>query len=237
MIAIPALDLREGHCVQLVGGDYAVEAIRLSDPLRVAAHWAACGFKRLHIVDLDAATERSDNTALVRNLLEQSDVRAQVGGGVRDATRLDALLGAGAERVVVGTRAVGDLDWLAQQAARQPQRIVLAADVRGRRVVSNGWRVETPWDVRALLDAVSSVPLAAILVTCVEQEGRMQGTDLSLLAELAERAPWPLIASGGIGTVHDLRALSTCGIAETVLGMSLYSGALDARAIAEEFAA
>jgi phosphoribosylformimino-5-aminoimidazole carboxamide ribotide isomerase len=235
MRAIPAIDLRDGRCVQLVGGDYAKEAIRLDDPLEVAQKWVAAGFDRLHVVDLDAATGRGDNRDLVREIIQRSGVPVQVGGGVRTAEAIDDLLDDGADHVVVGTRGVEDTRWLEDQAARVPGRLVLAADVRGRTVVSRGWTKETTREILDLITELHALPLGGLLVTAVQQEGKMQGTDLALMADVADTAPWPLIASGGVGSMLDLRALADRGVAAVVLGMALYTEALDPRVVAEEF--
>lgn len=235
MLAIPAIDLRDGRCVQLVGGDYDKEALRLDDPLEVARTWAAAGFSRLHIVDLDAATGRGRNRDLVRELLLHSGVPAQVGGGVRDDESVDALLDDGAEYVVVGTRGVEDPRWLEEQAERLPGRLVLAADVRDRTVVSRGWTKDTARNILDLIDELRELPLAGLLVTSVQNEGKMQGTDLALMADVVDASPWPVIASGGVGSMQDLRALDDRGIAAVVLGMALYTDALDPRVVAEEF--
>lgn len=236
MLAIPAIDLRDGHCVQLVGGDYSKEALRLDEPLLVAQRWVAAGFSRLHLVDLDAATGRGNNRELLREIILRSGVLAQVGGGVRDEDALSGLLDDGADRVVVGTRGVEDPEWLAEQAERVPQRIVLAADVNLRKVVTRGWAKETSRDVLDLIRELEHLPLAGLLVTAVHKEGQMQGTDLALMADVVDAAPWPVIASGGVSSMQDLQALEDRGVAAAVLGMALYTDALDARVVAEEFA-
>ena len=235
MLAIPAIDLRDGRCVQLVGGDYAKEAVRLDDPVEVARRWVAAGFPKLHIVDLDAATGRGRNRELIRDLLLTATVPAQVGGGVRDEDAIDALLEDGAEHVVIGTRGVEDVRWLEEQAERVPGKLVLAADVRGRTVVTRGWAKETARDVLDLIQELRDLPLAGLLVTAVQQEGTMQGTDLALMADVKDVSPWPVIASGGVGSMNDLRALEDRGVDAVVLGMALYTDALDARVVAEEF--
>ena len=120
MIAIPAVDLREGACVQLVGGSYDRERIRLTDPVSVARAWAQLGFPRLHVVDLDAATGRGSNAELVRELIRESEADVQVGGGVRDAETIERLLADGADRVVVGTRALEEPEWLEHVASLWP---------------------------------------------------------------------------------------------------------------------
>ena len=235
MRAIPAIDLRDGHCVQLVGGDYAAEAVRWRDPVRVARQWVDAGFTRLHIVDLDAATGRGDNRALVRSILSESGVPVQVGGGVRSDDAVAELLREGADSVVVGTRGVDDPEWLSAQSRLAPERLVLAADVRGRTVLTRGWAAASSRDVIDLIRATAHLPLAGLLVTAVAVEGTMQGADLALMKDVVATSPWPVIASGGVGSLDDLRALEQLGVSAVVLGMALYTGALAARVVAEEF--
>jgi len=235
MRVIPALDLRDGACVQLVGGAYDAERVRLEDPAAAAAAWSARGFRALHLVDLDAATGRGSNRALVGRLLAAHAVEAQVGGGIREIEDVEAVLASGATRVVIGTRAIEDPEWLARAAGRFPGRLMVAADVRGGEVVTRGWSRGTGLDPFAVLDTLDPLPLAAVLVTVVDREGRVAGTDLDLLAALAARARAPLHAAGGIASLDDLRRLRDRGISAAILGMALYTGALDAAAVIEEF--
>ncbi len=237
MIVIPAVDLRGGHCVQLVGGDYADERVRLDDPAGVAREWARIGFSRLHVVDLDAATGRGSNGPHIREILRDASVPVQVGGGVREESQIDRLLDDGASWVVVGTRAIEDEDWRVEMAMRFPQRLVIAADVRERKVVTRGWAETSRLDVIDFVESMAGLPLAGVLVTAVHKEGRMAGTDLPLMEDVADASEWPVFASGGVSTADDLRALEHRGLAGAVLGMALYTGALDARRTAEEFGA
>jgi len=237
LIALPAVDLREGACVQLVGGAYDQERIRLSDPIQVARNWRAMGFRRLHVIDLDAATGRSSNAQVVQALLAEKSLEVQVGGGVRTDEQISQLLSSGASWCIVGTRALEEPAWLRSAAERHPGRLIVAADVRGRNVVTRGWQRVLPEDVLGVVKALSPLPLAAILVTAVHREGQMEGTDLALMGEVAKASALPIYASGGISTADELRALARTGVAAAVLGMALYTGALDGRAIAQEFAA
>jgi phosphoribosylformimino-5-aminoimidazole carboxamide ribotide isomerase len=235
VIAIPAVDLRDGACVQLVGGSYANERIRIADPLDAVRRWADAGFTRLHVVDLDAATGAGDNIKVIERILASTTLEVQVGGGVRSTERLQTLLSLGARRVVVGTRAIDDPEWLARIAQENPGRVILAADVQGRRVVTHGWQKEAARDIDETVRDVAKLPLGGILVTAVHKEGKMAGTDLDLMGEIAGLSRVPVIASGGITTTQELRALDTRGISAVVLGMALYTDALDARATAMEF--
>ncbi len=236
MIVLPALDLRAGAVVQLVGGEYAAERVRLADPVGVARSWADHGFTALHVVDLDAATGRGSNAIVVRAVLnEELPLDVQVGGGVRSIDDVERLLGDGAKRVVVGTRAIEEIDWLEEVAHRFPGEVIVAADVRERRVVTRGWARTLPRDILDVVEQLNALPLAGILVTAVHLEGQMQGTDLPLMEDVADESDFPIYASGGITTLNDLRALADRGIAAAIIGMALYTGALDPRAVADEF--
>ncbi len=235
MIAIPAVDLRDGACVQLVGGSYTHERVRLADPVGVARHWAELGFRLLHVVDLDAATGRGTNAPLVSELIAECGAAVQAGGGVRGGDVIERLLAEGAEHVIVGTRAVEEPAWLEDMASLYPGKLVVAADVRERRVVTRGWARTLPREVLSVIEELNELPLAGVLVTAVHREGQLAGTDLPLMEDVAELSVHPVLASGGITTVPDLRALADRGVAGAIVGMALYTGALDARAVAEEF--
>ena len=236
MIAIPAIDLREGACVQLVGGAYHDERIRLDDPVAVARHWREAGFSELHVVDLDAATGRGCNDDVVERLLaERDDVRVQTGGGVRSLERARALIAAGAARVVVGTRALEDRAWLEEVAAALPGRVVVAVDVRDSRPVVRGWSTAIPAKVGDVIGSLNDLSLAGVLVTAVDVEGRLGGPDLGLVEEVVRASAHPVIAAGGITTLAQLRALDARGVSSAVIGMSLYTGHMDPAACAAEF--
>ncbi len=236
MIAIPAIDIRDGACVQLVGGSYDAEQVRLDDPAGVAHKWEFAGFRRLHMVDLDAATGRGNNAEMIREVLRATSMEAQVGGGVRDEERIESLLREGAQRVVLGTKAVESANWLGDMAEAFPGTLIVAADVRDRHVVTRGWTRTSDRYVLDFIEELNALPLAGVMVTAVHKEGLMEGTDLSLMEDVVEESEHPVCASGGIGTIGDLRALEDRGVASVVIGMALYTGAIDPGAVAEEFA-
>jgi phosphoribosylformimino-5-aminoimidazole carboxamide ribotide isomerase len=235
VIAIPAVDLRDGACVQLVGGSFAQEKLRIENPVDVARSWEHYGFHRLHVVDLDAATGRGSNLPVVRSLLFDSGLPIQVGGGVRSSELVEELLEAGASHVIVGTRAIEEPEWIVELSARHPGEIIVACDVRERRVTTRGWAHTLPLDILDVLEELNSLPLGGLLVTAVHREGQMQGTDLPLMEDVAEASNFPVYASGGITTMQDLRALEHRGLAGVVIGMALYTGALDPVVVAGEF--
>jgi len=235
MIVVPALDLRGGACVQLAAGSYDQEVIRIPDPVGVAIAWRQYGFRHLHVVDLDGVSGRGNNSAEIQAILGATDAEVQVGGGIRSADSIERALNDGAQRVIIGTRALEDPDWLAEMTGVFPGFIVVAADVRDRKVLSHGWTRTQPMLVLDLVQDLNGLPLAGVLVTAVHREEAMRGTDLPLMEDVAEAADFPVYASGGLGTIGDLRALADRGVAAAVIGMALYTGAMDPWAVAEEF--
>lgn len=224
-----AIDVRGGAAVQLVGGDPGDERIRLPDPAAVASNWVDRGFGSLHVVDLDAALGTGENGEVVRAIAAAVRGRAslQVGGGIRDEAAVERVLALGADRVVVGTRAVEDRPWLESTARGFPSRLVVAADVRSRQVVTRGWSAETAIDAAAFVSGLDPLPLGGVLVTDVGREGRQEGIDLDRFRTLVRATVHPLLAAGGVTTPADIAALADAGVAGAVLGMALYSGRLD----------
>jgi phosphoribosylformimino-5-aminoimidazole carboxamide ribotide isomerase len=233
---IPAIDLREGACVQLVGGSYEEERVRIADPVAVAKRWEKAGFTRLHIVDLDAATGRGGNRDAVRDIIAPTSMTVQVGGGLRDCDAIDDILRLGATAAVLGTRALENRSWLDKAAARFPGVLIVAVDVRGRSVVTRGWTIELPLDAIEAVKALNDLPLAGVLVTAVHREGTMKGPDVALVREMATVSAHPLQASGGIGCMRDLEELESAGAAAAIVGMALYTNALNPETVSEEFA-
>lgn len=236
MIPYAAIDLREGRVVQLVGGKPGTERVSLPDPVAVARKWVTAGFTALHVVDLDAAMGTGSNRPHVLDILRAVDVPVQVGGGVRNDATASELLAAGASRVIVGTRAVEDPAWLRALSARHPGRVVVAADVRGSRIVTRGWTEDSGIDAVEFLRGLDGLQLGGVLVTDVTREGQMVGIDEERFRALVAATRHPLLAAGGIGRIEDVRALARCGAAGAVLGMALYTGAVPARALIQEFA-
>lgn len=235
MIVTPAVDLRGGKCVQLVGGSYDRQAVEIDDPVKAARDWEAAGFRTLHVVDLDAATGHGENVEVIERILGSIESDVQVGGGIRSTEQVERMLGAGARRVVVGTRAIQDAAWLAEITESYPDRIVVAADIRDRAIVTHGWQGTTEEAMESAIDRLTSLAIAAVLVTAVHKEGLMQGPDLPLMRDVLRQSRVPVQASGGIGDVADLRALADIGISSTIVGMALYTGKLDTSTVAKEF--
>lgn len=233
--ALPAVDLRGGRCVQLVGGRPDEERVSLPDPVAVAVRWRDKGFRVLHVVDLDAALGEGDNLELVTDIAREAPGELQVGGGIRDRDRADRVLTAGAHRIIVGTRAVDDPEWLADLAGAFPRRVMVAADVRDGRVLRRGWTDASELDVLEFVRGLASLPLAGVLCTDVGREGRVQGIDRKGVGRVLESSVHPVWISGGVTTLDELRWLAGQGAAGAVLGMALYRDRLDADRVAREF--
>jgi len=235
VIVAPAVDVRAGRCVQWVGGRPERERISLPDPIDVARTWCDAGFATLHVVDLDAALRTGDNLALVRALVPATPASVQVGGGVRDDERAGALLDAGADRIIVGTRAVDDRAWLESLAAHRPRRVMVAADARDGRVLHHGWRRSTEWAAAEFLASLDELPLAGVLFTDVSREGGLRGVDLALARHTVAATRHPVWFSGGIRDARDLEGLEAAGAAGAVVGMALYTRTMDAALVARRW--
>jgi len=227
VIAAPAVDLKGGRCVQLVGGRPEEERVSLPDPLAQARTWYERGFHTLHVVDLDAALASGDNLDVIFRIVEATPAEIQVGGGIRDEGRADALLEAGVDRIVVGTRAIEDAPWLARLATRWPGRVMLALDTKNGRILSKGWTEDTGLELADYLPELADLPLAGVLATDVGREGRLEGIDRAAVAETISLSPHPVWASGGVTTMDELEYLDVSGAAGAVLGMALYTETLD----------
>jgi phosphoribosylformimino-5-aminoimidazole carboxamide ribotide isomerase len=235
MIVIPAVDLRDACCVQLVGGSFEREMVRLDDPVGVARKWESDGFTCVHVVDLDAAMRTGSNREVVSSILRSVGCDVQVGGGIRDENQIEDLLREGATRVVVGTRAIEERSWISDVAYRFPGLIVVAADTKERNVVTRGWTRSVSRNVVDLVEELNDLPLAGVLVTAVHREGQLEGPDVRLMEDVVQASHHPIHSSGGIRGMNDLHDLAEEGVAAAIVGMAIYTGALDPRAAAEEF--
>ncbi len=237
MIATPAVDLRGGQCVQLVGGRPEDEAVTRPDPIAQALDWVAQGFGALHIVDLDAALGDGDNRDVIADILDavQDEVETQVGGGIRDDAAVEQVLALGPDRIVVGTRAIEDRAWREALARAHPGRLVVAADIRDGEVVTKGWTEGSGIRVADLLAELDALPLGGVLCTDVGREGLMQGIDREGVRAVVDGTRHPVWISGGVTTLEELAFLREIGAHAAVLGMAIYTDTLDSHTVAAQY--
>ena len=237
MIVYPAIDLRGGRCVRLMQGEFDRETVYGDDPVAVARTWAAAGAAWLHVVDLDGARAgRPLQTHLVREICRAVPIPVQVGGGLRDVDAVAAVLAAGAARVVVGTIAVRAPAVCAGLCGAHPGRVAVGLDARGGRILVAGWTESENVDAVTVAARVAAMGAAAVIYTDVERDGTERGPDLAGTRAVARAARVPVIASGGVGSLDDVRAIALLGVAGVIVGRALYTGAIrlaDALAAAE----
>jgi phosphoribosylformimino-5-aminoimidazole carboxamide ribotide isomerase len=227
VLVLPAIDLRDGHCVRLRQGDFAQETVFSSDPAAVAQRWVSQGATYLHLVDLDGAKlGHPVNGESVRRIIEAAGVPCQFGGGVRTEADLARALSWGVDRVIVGTKALKDPAWFEKICQRSPGRIVLGIDAKEGQVATDGWLQVSHCSALALARQYESWPLAALVYTDIGRDGMMQGPNFQALAELAAEVGLPVIASGGVSTVDDVRRLAALPLAGCIVGRALYEGRL-----------
>ncbi|HXR30167.1 MAG TPA: 1-(5-phosphoribosyl)-5-[(5-phosphoribosylamino)methylideneamino]imidazole-4-carboxamide isomerase [Solirubrobacterales bacterium] len=226
MILYPAIDIRGGQAVRLTQGDYARETAYDADPVDAAKRWAGEGAECLHVVDLDGAKAgEPQNLDAIHRIAAAVDRPIQVGGGLRDAASVDAILGAGAERVVIGTAALRDPQFLTEALERHGNRIVVSVDARDGKVSLAGWTETSDVDVADAVADLSNRGVARFLCTAIEVDGTMEGPALDELNRIAAVTSAQVIASGGVGTLSDLETLSRIAapnVEGAIVGRALY---------------
>lgn len=223
MQIIPAIDLLHGKVVRLRQGRYSEPTVYSEDPAGLAASWAGL-VNRLHVVDLDGARAGSaEQSAAVENIVRAFGPGVQVGGGVRSPERFEAYLALGAERVVVGTAALKEPDWVRRAADAHPGAIVVAVDARRGRIATDGWLTQWSRSAADVLAEFAGAPLGAVLYTDIERDGTGAGPNVAETARLAQNVGWPVIASGGVGSLDHLRALrAEPAISAVIVGRALH---------------
>ncbi|MCU1473949.1 bifunctional 1-(5-phosphoribosyl)-5-((5-phosphoribosylamino)methylideneamino)imidazole-4-carboxamide isomerase/phosphoribosylanthranilate isomerase PriA [Amnibacterium sp.] len=223
---LPAVDVAGGRAVRLVQGEAGSET-GYGDPVEAALDWARQGAAWIHLVDLDAAFGRGENAAVIQAVIDRvPEVRIELSGGIRDEASLERALGTGADRVNIGTAALENPDWTAEAIAIHGDRIAVGLDVRGTTLAARGWTSEGGdlWDV---LDRLEQAGCARYVVTDVHKDGTLGGPNLELLRGVLRATGKPVVASGGIASLDDLRALRSLtdeGLEGAIVGKALYAG-------------
>ena len=231
MIVIPAIDLKEGRCVRLVQGDMNQETVYSDTPVEMARHWESQGAELLHVVDLDGAVEgRPKNLELIQQIVKALTIPVEVGGGIRTAETIKSYLNAGVDRVVIGTRAAEDPEFIAQVCKAYPGKIVAGIDAKGGYVAVRGWTDTSSRPATELAKEMEAAGVAAIIFTDIQRDGMETGPNIESTKSLAETVDLPVIASGGIAGLKDIEALlavESAGIAGAITGRAIYTGALN----------
>jgi len=228
MLVIPAVDIQGGRAVRLYEGDPSRETVYYENPVEAALHWQKQGARMLHLVDLDAATGRGENRAVLREVAGAITIPFEVGGGVRTVGAGREILALGASRVVVGTAAVKAPQVLEQLLGEfGPERVVVSLDARGLEVVISGWTERTALRVQDLSLRMWEMGVRTLIYTDVRRDGTLTGLDLEVVREV--RAAWPgfLIAGGGIASEADILGLENLGVEGAIVGKALYEGRID----------
>lgn len=223
---LPAVDVAAGQAVRLVQGEAGSET-NYGEPLAAALAWQAAGAEWLHLVDLDAAFGRGSNRDLLHEVVAKLDIKVEMSGGIRDDASLEAAMATGCARVNIGTAAIENPDWCAAAIATWGDRVAVGLDVRGTTLAGRGWTKEGGdlWEVLARLDAQGC---ARYVVTDVTKDGTLRGPNLDLLREVCGRTDKPVVASGGVSSLDDLRAIAALvplGVEGAIVGKALYAGA------------
>ena len=229
---LPAVDIKGGQAVQLVQGVDGTEK-RFGDPIEAALRWQELGAEWLHLVDLDAAFGVGTNRELQAEIVGRLDIKVEMSGGIRDDESLEAAMATGCRRVNIGTAALEQPEWCAAAIAKWGDRVAIGLDVRGTTLAARGW-TRDGGDLYETLARLDSEGCARYVVTDVNKDGMLQGPNLELLRDVASRTPAPIVASGGVTTIDDIRALMTLvrndgepgGVEGAIAGTALYTGSL-----------
>ena len=223
----PAIDIRDGNCVRLIQGDYDQETVYGADPADMALRFASDGATCLHIVDLDGARDGTNpNQSQIARIAKKVSIPCQLGGGIRTEATIQQYLDLGVKRLVVGTKALTDPEWLVAMSQKFPGHLVVGIDARNGKVSTDGWTNTSDTSAVILAQQLSQHPIAGIIYTDIAKDGMLAGPNFEAMQEMADSVSAPVIASGGVTTIDDITRLSTMNIAGCIIGRALYEGRL-----------
>jgi phosphoribosylformimino-5-aminoimidazole carboxamide ribotide isomerase len=233
MIIFPAIDLKEGLCVRLMQGDPDRATVYGKDPVEVAKRWVAEGAEWLHLVDLDGAfTKKPVNGAIILRIAQTLSIPVQVGGGIRTLEDVSRYLSAGVARVIIGTAAIRDPGMFEEACRLYPGKVALGLDAKDGRVAVEGWKESTQTDAVSLVMRFKDSKPAAVIYTDIQRDGMQTGVNIEATRRLIEKTGAPVIASGGVSSIEDVRQLlplAPIGLAGVITGRAIYEGTLDLR--------
>lgn len=228
MTLYPAIDLYEGKAVRLFKGDYNQMTVYNENPLAVAQDFVRCGATHIHMVDLQGARDgTTPNLETVQNIKQQTGLFCEVGGGIRTMEIVERYLSAGIDRVILGTAAVTDPDFLAEALAKYGEKIAVGIDIKDGRVAIKGWTETSDQDALDFCDKMQKAGVTTIICTDISKDGAMQGTNHDLYKTLSAKFTLQIIASGGVSSLEDIQRLAAQKIHGAIIGKAYYSGSLD----------
>lgn len=229
MLVIPAIDLKNGKCVRLLQGRKEDETVYSDDPASTALRWESCGARLIHIVDLDGAfTGEQKNLQGIKAVRKAVKIELEVGGGIRDLTTMEQLLALGINRVILGTAAVEDPELLREACRRHPGRVLAGIDAKDGKVAVKGWTEVTSYGAGELAMRFESFGAAGIIYTDISRDGMLTGPNIGATRDIVEAVKIPVIASGGISSIDDIKKLSRLhGLWGAITGKAIYTGSMD----------
>ena len=227
MILFPAIDLYEKKAVRLFKGDYQNMTVYSHNPPEIAKDFEAQGATHIHVVDLEGAKDgTTPNLSVIKEIVEKTSLFVEVGGGIRSLETLDAYFSIGVSRAILGTAAVNDEEFLKKAIALYGEKIAVGADVKDGRVAIKGWLETSKYTLDEFLDRMVALGVNTVICTDISKDGAMNGTNLEMYSALSEKYGLDLVASGGITTLDDLKALSDMGIYGAIIGKAYYTGSI-----------
>ena len=231
MILFPAIDIRNGRCVRLTEGKFECETVFAEDPAEMAVRWADAGAEYLHVVDLDGALAgQSSNTEVIKRILAKVKIPVQVGGGIRTLANIEKMLALGVTRVILGSVAVRDPELVREACQKFPGQVVVGIDAKNGEVAVEGWGIGGGIGAVELAKKMAAVGVERIIFTDISRDGMLSGVNVEATAELAKTSGIKVIASGGVSSLADIKALQSHaadGIEGCIIGKAIYTGALD----------
>ena len=228
MIILPAIDLYEGKAVRLYKGDYENMTVYSDNPVEIAEDFKNCGATHIHMVDLEGAKDgTTPNLDIVKQVAEETGLFVEIGGGIRSMETVEAYLSAGVSRVILGTAAVNDEEFLKKAVAEYGSAIAVGADVKDGYVAIKGWLEKSQYTLDQFMEKMQGLGIETIICTDISKDGAMKGTNLELYRELSEKFSMNIIASGGVSSMEDVRELRTMDVHGAIIGKAYYTGAID----------
>ena len=239
MVIIPAIDLKDGKCVRLFKGEAGTETVFSDDPVSVARKWEKCGAKWIHVVDLDGAFSGEPvNFEIIKNVVQSVSCEVQVGGGIRDVKTVENYVDVGVNRIIIGTAAFKDVEFLKTISRLYPKRIAVGIDTKNGKIAIKGWKEVVENRVANVISEFNSIGVSLIIHTNVDKDGTMEGIDVNPISDFISKSSIPVVVSGGIATISDLEkihSISNSNLYGVILGRSIYTGSIDLENVIKRF--